>query len=334
MTTPVKISYAFIVLVLLLVCVVHLSTPFITMLFSYFALSKLRFGQGKGLAVTLFLILALTLGLGFSYFLKSAFVALPEMAKKSVPVVIEYAEKQGFELPFSDYESLKALARDTITETEEMARIGKFARTAMIEVIAFIIGIVSAVSLFVNARFQLEPESQAVQDNLYWLTWSAIAERFRTFYQSFSTVMGAQMAISAINTTLTAIFLVWNHFPYASVILVLTFLCGLLPIIGNLMSNTLIVGVGFTLSPKVALLALVFLVALHKLEYFLNSKIIGHRIRNPMWLTLLGLILGEKLMGIPGMILAPVVLHYIKVEASKSKVSDLSKPPPAPPASP
>jgi len=40
-----------------------------------------------------------------------------------------------------------------------------------------------------------------------------------------------------------------------------------------------------------------------------------------MWLTLLGLIVGEKLMGIPGMILAPVVLHYIKVEASQSKVA-------------
>ena len=39
-----------------------------------------------------------------------------------------------------------------------------------------------------------------------------------------------------------------------------------------------------------------------------------------MWLTLLGLLLGERLMGIPGMILAPIVLHYIKVEASRAEV--------------
>jgi predicted PurR-regulated permease PerM len=104
---------------------------------------------------------------------------------------------------------------------------------------------------------------------------------------------------------------------------VLTFLCGLLPIIGNIMSNTLIVGVGFTVSPNVALFALIFLVVIHKLEYFLNSKIIGDRIKNPMWLTLVGLVIGEKLMGIPGMILAPVVLHYIKVEASRNKMSDI-----------
>jgi predicted PurR-regulated permease PerM len=136
-------------------------------------------------------------------------------------------------------------------------------------------------------------------------------------------VIGAQIVISAINTGLTAIFLIWNRFDYVAVIIVLTFLCGLLPIIGNLLSNTLIVGVAFSMpnGPKMALLSLIYLVVIHKLEYFLNSKIIGDRIKNPMWLTLIGIVLGEKLMGIPGMILAPVVLHYIKVEASKNKVT-------------
>jgi predicted PurR-regulated permease PerM len=45
-----------------------------------------------------------------------------------------------------------------------------------------------------------------------------------------------------------------------------------------------------------------------------------------MWLTLLGLLLGEKLMGIPGMILAPVLLHYIKVEASRNTLEDFPDP--------
>ena len=34
------------------------------------------------------------------------------------------------------------------------------------------------------------------------------------------------------------------------------------------------------------------------------------------------IVIGEKLMGIPGMILAPVVLHYIKVEASRNKPAE------------
>jgi predicted PurR-regulated permease PerM len=78
-----------------------------------------------------------------------------------------------------------------------------------------------------------------------------------------------------------------------------------------------------------ALTALIFLVVIHKLEYFLNSKIIGDRIKNPMWLTLIALVIGEKLMGIPGMILAPVVLHYIKVEASRNKANEVASGAPA-----
>ena len=50
-----------------------------------------------------------------------------------------------------------------------------------------------------------------------------------------------------------------------------------------------------------------------------------------MWLTLIGIVLGEKLMGIPGMILAPVVLHYIKVEASRNKMNETLPSPAAQP---
>jgi predicted PurR-regulated permease PerM len=64
----------------------------------------------------------------------------------------------------------------------------------------------------------------------------------------------------------------------------------------------------------------------HKLEYFLNSKIVGDRIRNPFWLTLLGLVIGEKVMGIPGMILAAVVLNYIKLEGSRIQTSQIDSP--------
>jgi predicted PurR-regulated permease PerM len=52
------------------------------------------------------------------------------------------------------------------------------------------------------------------------------------------------------------------------------------------------------------------------LPFTLNSKIVGRRIDSPVWLTLIGLLVGERLMGIPGLILAPVILHYIGLEAS------------------
>ena len=141
-----------------------------------------------------------------------------------------------------------------------------------------------------------------------------VSTRFRDFYRSFATVMGAQITISLINTILTGIFVVAVHLPYAPLVIAITFLCGLVPIVGNLISNTIIVFIALTVSLKLAIGALLFLVGIHKLEYFLNSKIIGDRIRNPVWLTLIALIIGERLMGIPGLILAPVVLNYLRVE--------------------
>jgi len=48
------------------------------------------------------------------------------------------------------------------------------------------------------------------------------------------------------------------------------------------------------------------------------------------FLILLALVLGEKLMGIPGMILAPVVLNYVPVEASCIEVNRRLDPPAAP----
>src|SRR5207237_6425747 len=141
--------------------------------------------------------------------------------------------------------------------------------------------------LFINPRIELEGEKHAVPNNLYSLSCEAIAQRFRIFYRSFATVMGAQIVISAINTALTAAFVLTVQLRYAVVVIGLTFICGLFPIVGNLISNTIIVGIGITVSPKMAIASLVFLVVVHKLEYFLNSKIVGGRIRNPFWLTLL-----------------------------------------------
>ena len=169
---------------------------------------------------------------------------------------------------------------------EKISHVGHYVRAAAFQIAMLIMGLVVAVSLFVSARWEADDDPDVVKDSLYSTVVRELGVRFQTFYTSFARVIGAQIAISSINTILTALFLVWNGYHYIMVIIGLTFLCGLLPIIGNIISNTLIVGVGFTVSPRVALFALIFLVVIHKLEYFLNSKIIGDRIRNPMWLTL------------------------------------------------
>lgn len=333
MSRSARISYIFIAAVLVVVGWLHLAVPLLTVLFAYFALSKLHFTRNKWIAVATFVVLMLGIFYGFVIFIKTALVALPQMVETAIPMVVSYAEKHDISLPFEDAQTLKALIAEGVKD--QLKYLGNFAKLATKEFLALVIGLVVACSLFVSAKVELGREASMFRNNLYSVVTDEIVMRFRSFYESFVMVMGAQIMISAINTIFTAIFVVAVRLPWAGVIIVVTFLCGLLPIVGNIISNTIIVGIAFTKSPQLALAALAFLVVIHKLEYFLNSKIIGDRIKNPVWLTLLALVLGERLMGIPGMILAPVILHYIKVETSKIRVTE-SPPdeltqPPAPP---
>ncbi|MFM1769525.1 MAG: hypothetical protein RJA22_2054 [Verrucomicrobiota bacterium] len=318
MTKAVRISYWAIAGVLILVGVLRLGTPLIAALLSFFALQKLsRLLFSKWATVLVFSILVLGSAYILGHFARQAVVALPAVAESAIPSIIDYAEQQGIDLPFTDWKTLKEEAVRVVTASKDsVGALTKAATWATRESVLLIIGLVVAVSLFLNSQFDLDRDRHAIRNNLYSVTGEELATRFEIFYRSFTTVMGAQIIISAINTVFTSIFVLSVGLPHPAVIIVVTFLCGLLPVVGNLISNTVITAIAFTVSPKMAVLSLGFLIVIHKLEYFLNSKIIGDRIRNPVWLTLLGLILGEKLMGIPGMVLAPVVLNYIKVEAS------------------
>jgi predicted PurR-regulated permease PerM len=315
---PERLSYAIMLGLLLLVGWLHMATLLLSALFGYLTLRFLSFGRSKTLGLLLFTLTLVGITWGLYVFGKQAYVAFPKIAETTIPAVANYALQQGIELPFNDWPSLKDKVLDVVVG--RAGNVGEFVRAATFQFVYLVIGIVVAVSLFLNAKFRIDGDPHMMGENLYTLTMLELQLRFRTFYRSFAIVMGAQISISAVNTALTAAFLFSVGFPHAKVLTVFTFLCGLLPIIGNIISNTIITGVGFTISPQMAGFALLFLIGIHKFEYFLNSKIIGSRIKNPMWLTLLGLLVGERLMGIPGMILAPIVLHYIKVEASRAKV--------------
>ena len=315
MTALKRNSYILIFVAVIIIGWFRLGTPLITVLFSYFILSRLSLLGRKWLTIVVFLTLVAIVCTALAYFLDQAIKTLPRVATTAIPLIIQYAKEHGLELPFTDWDSLKSVALDSIRG--QLHYIGDFAKSATKHFVFVVIGIVVAMSLYANPALDLHRGAYGIRNNVYSLFAGEVADRFRTLYQAFQTVMGAQLIITTLNTGLTAIFLLLVKMPYTPLLLVITFACGFLPIVGNLISNSIIVGVAFTVSPDRALWALAFLVGLHKLEYFLNSKIIGERIHNPVWLTLIGLIVGERLMGIPGMILAPVILNYLKLEGSQ-----------------
>ncbi len=149
---------------------------------------------------------------------------------------------------------------------------------------------------------------------------AAVAERALRLTTAFRRVVFAQVWISAINTTFTAIYLglVLPAFgvdlPFTKTLILITFVAGLLPILGNIISNTVIFIVSLSQSLFVALGALAYLIAIHKLEYFLNARIIGSHIRARAWEMLLAMLVMEAAFGIPGLIAAPIYYAYLKDE--------------------
>jgi predicted PurR-regulated permease PerM len=317
MDRPAQISFVLLAAVMALIAWLHLGTFLLSFLFGYLALQAFGFHRSKALSVALYFVAVIVISAGLIYFANLAYHTLPKIADMSIPAMVEFAEKNGIELPFTDYASLKSIA--LAEASEGIATIGQYAKVASIQSVLLLAGLVVALSVFINPSWTAgNPELESAEDAYSEVT-RQLSIRFMKLYQSFVRVIGAQIIISAINTAVTAAFLFFNGYPYSTLLVGLVFLCGLLPIVGNLISNTVVVGVGFTISPKTGILALIFLIVIHKLEYFLNSKIIGKRIHSPMWLTLVGLVVGERLMGISGMILAPVVLDYIRHEMSAYK---------------
>lgn len=152
----------------------------------------------------------------------------------------------------------------------------------------------------------------------------ALAVRAGRLGDAFHDIVFAQVKISLVNTAFTAIFLLGAlplfgvHLPLAKTLVLVTFVVGLLPVIGNLISNTLISIVALSISLGTGIAALAFLIGIHKLEYFLNASIVGTRIRARAWELLVAMLVMEAAFGLPGVIAAPIYYAYLKGELQKA----------------
>lgn len=148
----------------------------------------------------------------------------------------------------------------------------------------------------------------------------ALSERARRLGEAFRRVVFAQMRIALLNTSFTAIYLAvvlpWCGvtLPFTKTLILVTFVAGLLPILGNLISNTMIFTVSLSQSVSLAAASLGYLIVIHKLEYFLNARIIGGEIRARAWEMLLAMLVMEAAFGITGLIAAPIYYAYMKDE--------------------
>lgn len=154
----------------------------------------------------------------------------------------------------------------------------------------------------------------------------ALTLRVELLAQTFRRIMFAQVPISTINTVLTTIYLAVAlpsfgvQLPFLKTMIVITFIAGLLPVVGNLISNTVIFLVSLSVSFGVALASLGYLIVIHKLEYFLNARIIGARINARAWELLIAMLVLESAFGLRGVVAAPIFYAYLKLELGRRKM--------------
>ena len=279
-------------------------------------ITSLNHERRRWLAVALvatLVIAALTaMGLGIASFFKVSDESLPALFGRMAEII----DQSRSQLPEWLLASLPDNAEDLRQAAVEWLRThAKSLQTASTEalrgfahvLIGMVIGAMLALKSAAGGQGQ-KPLARAFADR---------AERMAGVFQR---VVFAQVWISGINTLLTWVYLGLVlpafdiHLPLTKTLVALTFVVGLMPILGNLISNTAIFIVSLSQSLMLAIISIAYLVVIHKLEYFLNARIIGSHIRARAWELLLAMLVMEAAFGIPGLIIAPMAYAFFKDE--------------------
>lgn len=233
--------------------------------------------------------------------------AVERVSQQLPPWIVAYIPNSGQDLDTMVAQSLRDHARDLLRLTTDVGRV----------LVHIVIGLVIG-GMIAIADLTEKPGRGPLA--------KALGERARLLALSFRRVVFAQVRISALNTVLTAIYLAivlpsfGIHLPLTKTMIVVTFVVGLLPVIGNLISNTIISIISLSLSFYVMLGSLAFLILIHKLEYFINAKIVGTQIHARAWEILIAMLVMEAAFGVPGVIAAPVFYAYLKAELGRSRL--------------
>src|SRR5262245_21285172 len=284
--------------------------------------TRIRRVQGRLIAIVVLVAAVITLMIGATV----AGIAAVHSVTTSLPMMLQrladMIDSFRFNLPAAIVARFPAGAEELkqLTTTwlrDHAGTLGHLGLQATRIVAHLLIGIVvgAMVALYdVQTPMDLGPLGRSLQMRAYRLG------------KAFRGVVFGQVRIALVNTIFTAIYLIIAlplfgiHLPLASAMVVVTFVTGLLPVIGNLISNTAILIVSFSISPSVAMTSLVFLVVIHKLEYFLNAHIVGSQVHAHAWELLIAMLVMEAAFGVPGLVAAPVYYAYVKNEMVSQKL--------------
>jgi len=210
----------------------------------------------------------------------------------------------------TDAETVKAAIVDWLKQHAGALKIA--GSTASLGLVHALMGVLLAILVFFRHVTHHDARGGALAE--------ALEEKVHLFADAFSRIATAQVKISAVNTSLTALYLLvvlplfGIHLPFSTTIVLITFVCGLIPVLGNLISNTVIVILSLGISMGTAVASLVFLILIHKLEYLINSRIVGGQTDSQAWEILMAILIGETAFGVGGVVMAPIIYAFVKRE--------------------
>jgi predicted PurR-regulated permease PerM len=162
-------------------------------------------------------------------------------------------------------------------------------------VVALTLYFVASLEIMKSTLYSLVPASRR----------DGFAEIAEEISQSVGKYLDGMFVLALINASFSFLLLTILGVPYAGVIAAIALPITFIPLVGSVLSTTLMVVVSLFSSPTTALIVLIVMLVYMQIEaYALTPRIVGKAIQIPGALVLIGAMVGATLLGLLGALVA------------------------------
>lgn len=296
--------------------------------FSAGALSR-RFKVGR-LPALLGVLLVTAAALGLAGWLSAGRLAQAVVdARQSLPErITQLRGHPWFQLLQQHLPDTDELAKSAEHYAADLAKSAAALGRALLQAV---IGLVLAIVYFLDEerlrafRASLAPRSLV----------GTLARWLEHVTEAVSLMVQLQLIVAGCNALLTLPVLLLIGVPRAGALMVLIFVSGLIPVVGNLISGAVLVVLAYEVKGWLGVALFVVLTfVLHKVEsYYLNPRLTARHVALPGFVLILSLIACEHLFGFVGLFLSFPLLYVAGKLLTEFREED-APPPAAPPPEP
>jgi predicted PurR-regulated permease PerM len=288
----------------------------------------------KRLAAFIFVLTVLLGVLGLTGFLSAGAVKrLVIEMRDNLPQAIAHVREHPWFIALEEYlpdseDLAKSAERYAADVAKSAAAIGRVFVSA-------VIGLILAVVFFLD-----QERTQTYRDTLNPRSLFGTLVRWSEHLaESVSLTVQLQLVVAAVNAVLTLPILLALGMPQVPWLMVLIFVTGLIPVVGNMISGWILIFISFQVKGWVGVVLFVVLTfILHKVEsYYLNPRLTARHIQLPSFVLILSLIAWEHLLGFAGLFVSFPVLYLvgkIRSEFAEEDLTVLNLPPEPPTEAP